>query len=188
MGRSFGSIRCDQALSACKLLDQTCRRRRAVVRGKPTSQLTGAYGEARLAEHARNHPPEGTGMEQPFAQAETRSRPPESCPVLGHVTAERDRDRRAAARERPHERAVPPVADHDIGELIRAVNAEGVTVLLVDHNVRLVTEVCHRVIVLDWGKVLTVAGPTEVWQDERVKTAYLGTNKRLRSEASDAGS
>ncbi|WP_327107437.1 ABC transporter ATP-binding protein [Nonomuraea glycinis] len=76
----------------------------------------------------------------------------------------------------------------DIGELIRAVNAEGVTVLLVDHNVRLVTEVCHRVIVLDWGKVLTVAGPTEVWQDERVKTAYLGTNKRLRSEASDAGS
>jgi ABC-type branched-subunit amino acid transport system ATPase component len=77
----------------------------------------------------------------------------------------------------------------EIGELIRAVNAEGVTVLLIDHNVRLVTAICHQVIVLDWGKVLTVAGPTEVWQDERVKTAYLGTDKRLRSEASeDAGS
>jgi ABC-type branched-subunit amino acid transport system ATPase component len=74
----------------------------------------------------------------------------------------------------------------EIGALIQAVNAEGVTVLLVDHNVRLVTEVCHRVVVLDWGKVLTEAGPTEVWQDERVKTAYLGV--RVESvEASDAG-
>ena len=76
----------------------------------------------------------------------------------------------------------------EIGELIHAVNAEGVTVLLVDHNVRLVTEVCHRVIVLDWGRVLTEAGPHEVWQDERVKTAYLGTNERLRAEAPDAAS
>ncbi|MEV0589937.1 ABC transporter ATP-binding protein [Nonomuraea cavernae] len=74
----------------------------------------------------------------------------------------------------------------EIGELIRAVNDEGVTVLLVDHNVRLVTEVCHRVVVLDWGQVLTEAGPTEVWQDERVKTAYLGTNERLKEETPDA--
>jgi branched-chain amino acid transport system ATP-binding protein len=49
----------------------------------------------------------------------------------------------------------------------------------VDHNVRLVTDVCHRVVVLDWGKVLTEAGPTEVWEDERVQLAYLGTNARV---------
>src|SRR4051794_15755745 len=39
----------------------------------------------------------------------------------------------------------------DIGALIREVNSSGVTVLLVDHNVRLVSEVCHRVAVMDWG-------------------------------------
>ncbi|MFI6456178.1 ABC transporter ATP-binding protein [Streptosporangium amethystogenes] len=78
----------------------------------------------------------------------------------------------------------------DIGRLIQMINAEGVTVLLVDHNVRLVTEVCHRVVVLDWGSVLTEAGPHEVWQDERVKTAYLGTKERRTAdtvEAPDAG-
>jgi branched-chain amino acid transport system ATP-binding protein len=75
----------------------------------------------------------------------------------------------------------------EIGELIGSINAEGVTVLLVDHNVRLVTEVCHRVVVLDWGRVLTEAGPTEVWQDQRVKTAYLGTHDRHAVEAPDAG-
>lgn len=77
----------------------------------------------------------------------------------------------------------------DVGALIQTVNAEGVTVLLVDHNVRLVTEICHRVVVLDWGQVLTEAGPTEVWQDDRVKAAYLGTkeHKFAHLEAPDAG-
>jgi ABC-type branched-subunit amino acid transport system ATPase component len=62
----------------------------------------------------------------------------------------------------------------DVGELIRGINAEGVTVLLVDHNVRLVTDVCTRVAVLEWGRVLVEAGPREVWEDDRVKEAYLG--------------
>jgi len=78
----------------------------------------------------------------------------------------------------------------DIGRLIQMINDEGVTVLLVDHNVRLVTEVCHQVVVLDWGSVLTKAGPHEVWQDERVKTAYLGVKERRTAEtveAPDAG-
>jgi branched-chain amino acid transport system ATP-binding protein len=72
----------------------------------------------------------------------------------------------------------------EIGELIRSVNASGVTVLLVDHNVRLVTNVCDRVAVMDWGAVVVEGTPKEIWEDQRVKDAYLGGG-RQHAERSD---
>lgn len=65
----------------------------------------------------------------------------------------------------------------DIGKLIRSVNDDGVTVLLVDHNVRLVSAVCDRVAVMDWGAVIVEGTPDEVWADERVRSAYLGPGR-----------
>ena len=65
----------------------------------------------------------------------------------------------------------------EIGELITSVNEAGVTVLLVDHNVRLVTEVCHRVAVMDWGVTIFEGTPQEAWADQQVKDAYLGTGR-----------
>jgi branched-chain amino acid transport system ATP-binding protein len=69
----------------------------------------------------------------------------------------------------------------DIGALIRSVNEHGVTVLLVDHNVRLVTEVCDRVAVMDRGVTIVEGSPGEVWDDARVKEAYLGTGRASHS-------
>ncbi len=68
----------------------------------------------------------------------------------------------------------------DIADLIRSVNEAGVTVLLVDHNVRLVTDVCHRIAVMDWGSVVVEGPPEEVWKDQRVKDAYLGAGRTPR--------
>jgi len=65
----------------------------------------------------------------------------------------------------------------EIGGLIGELRGQGMTVLLVDHNVRLVTEVCDRVVVLDWGAVIAVDTPDAVWDDQRVRDAYLGTNE-----------
>jgi branched-chain amino acid transport system ATP-binding protein len=65
----------------------------------------------------------------------------------------------------------------EIGQLIKSVNGAGVTVLLVDHNVRLVSDVCHRVAVMDWGETIFEGTPNEVWADQRVKDAYLGTGR-----------
>jgi branched-chain amino acid transport system ATP-binding protein len=65
----------------------------------------------------------------------------------------------------------------DIGALIQSVNQTGVTVLLVDHNVRLVSEVCHRVAVMDWGTVVTEGSPEVVWADPKVQKAYLGVRE-----------
>ncbi len=59
-------------------------------------------------------------------------------------------------------------------EVVRTVNATGVTIVLIEHVMRVVVGVCQRALVLHQGKVL-VQGPTnEVLEDERVIEAYLG--------------
>jgi len=58
--------------------------------------------------------------------------------------------------------------------LIKKISDSGVTVLLVEHNMRAVMGVCDRVLVLNFGRKITEGAPVEVSQDERVIQAYLG--------------
>jgi len=68
-------------------------------------------------------------------------------------------------------------------EMVRAVHATGVTVLLIEHVMRVIIGVCKRAIVLDFGHVLAQGEPEAVLRDERVIEAYLGERyaKRLKS-------
>ncbi|MFD9502987.1 ATP-binding cassette domain-containing protein [Streptomyces sp. NPDC060035] len=61
-----------------------------------------------------------------------------------------------------------------LGERLRAVRAAGVTVLLVDHDMGLVLDVCDRIVVLDLGTVIAQGTPAEIKADPRVAAAYLG--------------
>jgi branched-chain amino acid transport system ATP-binding protein len=59
-------------------------------------------------------------------------------------------------------------------EMVRAVHSRGVTIVLIEHVMRVIVGVCQRVIVLHLGRHLAEGRPEEVLTDERVIEAYLG--------------
>src|SRR5438046_5418417 len=67
-----------------------------------------------------------------------------------------------------------PVLVSRIFETVRAINLDGVTVLLVEQNVRQALTLAHRACVLESGKLVLQERASELIGDERLKRAYLG--------------
>jgi branched-chain amino acid transport system ATP-binding protein len=58
--------------------------------------------------------------------------------------------------------------------LVAGINAEGISVLLIEHNMRAVMSLSHRIVVLSFGEKISSGTPREVAADRRVVEAYLG--------------
>ena len=67
-----------------------------------------------------------------------------------------------------------PVEVDEALEMVRGVHATGVTIVLIEHVMRVIVGVCDRALVLHYGRVLAEGEPRTVLKDRRVIEAYLG--------------
>lgn len=74
-------------------------------------------------------------------------------------------------------------------DLIRAIAANGVTIVIIEHLMKVVLGLSHRVLVLHHGELVAEGTPDEIVQDDRVIEAYLGDRfaKRGQAAAGEAG-
>jgi branched-chain amino acid transport system ATP-binding protein len=61
-----------------------------------------------------------------------------------------------------------------LAELLQSLAADGIAVLLVEHDIALVMEVCAAVHVIDYGQLVSVGTPAEIRRNQAVLDAYLG--------------
>ena len=68
----------------------------------------------------------------------------------------------------------PKIIERVVETILYANKSLGVSFLVIEHNIDVVTSICQRVIVLDQGTKLVEGLPHDIIQDQRVREAYLG--------------
>lgn len=64
----------------------------------------------------------------------------------------------------------------DLVELLSRVHANGIPILVIEHKIDFLDRLCDKLVVLHLGRVIAAGPRDEVWRDEQVMNAYLGTS------------
>jgi branched-chain amino acid transport system ATP-binding protein len=70
-----------------------------------------------------------------------------------------------------------PAEKRELAALIRQINTDGVGVLLIEHDMKLVMSVADRIVVLNFGQRIAEGTPEQIQRDPAVVAAYLGTSE-----------
>ncbi len=62
-----------------------------------------------------------------------------------------------------------------LAAVVRKIRAMGITVFVVEHNMRLMMDICDRIIVINFGQKVAEGSPSEIQMNPDVQSAYLGT-------------
>ena len=69
---------------------------------------------------------------------------------------------------------VNPVLIEEISGLIRTLNKQGTAFLIIEHNLKALSNLAEQIHVLDRGGIIATGAPSDVLSDEHVREAYMG--------------
>jgi branched-chain amino acid transport system ATP-binding protein len=78
-----------------------------------------------------------------------------------------------------------PAEKQELAALIKEVNRDGIGVLLIEHDMKLVMSVADRIVVLNFGSRIAEGTPEQIQRDPAVVAAYLGTSEEEAAEELD---
>jgi branched-chain amino acid transport system ATP-binding protein len=65
--------------------------------------------------------------------------------------------------------------------LVEKIRDSGVTILLVEHDMKMVMGICDNIVVLNYGRIIAEGAPAEVQKNPEVIRAYLGEGRKKRA-------